>query len=74
MLKQFDFSIDEDWFHNLSRAKAHLEALDPECAKVLFDNLAVLLSDDVNARRDFNQKVFEAVKASALVEIEEGTK
>lgn len=74
MLKQLDFSIDEDWFHNLSRARAHLEMVDSDCAKILFDNLAALLSDDVNSRRDFNQKVFEAVEAAALLEIEEGTK
>lgn len=72
MPQQFDFSLDEDWPENLARLKAHLEAIDPECAKILFDNLDVLQSDDANARRDFNQKVFQAVTAAAQAEIDGG--
>ena len=74
MTTKFEFSMEEDWLHNLSRAQAHLEALDSACAKILFDNLAALLSDDANARRDFNQKVVAAVKAAAQSEIEKGAK
>ena len=70
MPEQFDFSFDEDWPQNLQRLKQHLEALDPECAEMLFDNLATLQSDDANARRDFNQKVFEAVFAAGQTEID----
>lgn len=66
----FDFSLDEDWPKNLERLKAHLEAGDAECAKILFDTLAVLEADDNNARRDFNQKVLEALEAAAQVEID----
>lgn len=72
MPQQFDFSLDEDWPQNLARLKAHLEAIDPESAKMLFDNLMALQSDDANARRDFNQKVLEAVAAAAQAEIDGG--
>lgn len=72
MPQEFDFSLDKDWSQNLERLKAYLEALDPECAKFLFDNLATLQSDETNARRDFNQKVFEAVTTAAQTEIDRG--
>ncbi|HME81886.1 MAG TPA: hypothetical protein VKF82_07390 [Candidatus Eremiobacteraceae bacterium] len=70
MPQQFSFSLDENWSQNLERLKAHLEALDPECAKMLFDNLATLQSDDTNTRRDFNQKVFEPMTTAAQAEID----
>jgi hypothetical protein len=72
MPQQFDFSLDENWSQNLVRLKDYLESLDSECTKMLFDNLAVLQSDDTNARRDFNQAVFEAIKAAAQAEIDGG--
>ena len=71
-LEQFDFSLGENWLENLSRVKAHLESVDSDCARVLFDNIDLLLSDDVSARRDFNQKVFEAIKEAAQIEISAG--
>jgi hypothetical protein len=71
-LDQFDFSLEETWPQNLSRVKAHLESIDCACAKILFDNIALLLSDDVSARRNFNQKVFDAINAAAEIEIGAG--
>jgi len=70
MQNSFDFAIGEDWQKNIERLKAHLEAVDAECAKILFDNLAVLETGDNNARRDFNQKVLEALEAAAQAEID----
>ena len=70
MSASFDFSLDEDWPKNIQRLKKHLESVDTECAKILFDNLAVLETGDNNARRDFNQKVLEALEAAAQVEID----
>ena len=70
MPQEFDFSLDRDWSQNLERLKAFLEARDPECTKILFDNLATLQSDETNARRDFNQKVFQAVTKAAQAEID----
>lgn len=72
MPQQFDFSLDEDWSQNLERLRAHLEAIDPECAKFLLDNLATLQLDGSNARRDFNLQVFEAVATAAQAEIDRG--
>jgi hypothetical protein len=66
----FDFSADEDLPTNVGRLKAYLESVDAECARALFDNLAVLDSNDSNARRNFNQKILEALEAAAQVEID----
>ena len=70
MLRGFDFSLDDDWPDNIERLKTHLEAVDRECAKILFDNLSVLAIEDNNARRDFNQKVLKALEAAAQAEID----
>ncbi|TXL76440.1 hypothetical protein FHP25_12400 [Vineibacter terrae] len=70
MQNSFDFAIGEDWQKNIERLKAHLEAVDAECAKILFDNLTVLETGDNNARRDFNQKVLEALEVAAQADID----
>ncbi len=70
MSGSFDFSLDEEWPKNIQRLKAHLESVDAECAKILFDNLAVLETGDNSARRDFNQNALESLEAAAQVEID----
>jgi hypothetical protein len=65
MSDAFNFSLDDDWPTNIERLRAHLEAMDAECAKVLFDSLPVLERGDGNARREFNQRVLEALEAAA---------
>lgn len=65
----FDFSLDESWEQNLRRFEQHLVLSDPECAQIFFDHLATLQSDESNARRDFNQKVFEAIETAVDDEI-----
>ena len=66
-----DFSLDETWDQNLARLKVHLEGMDVDCAKLLFDNLGILSADDGNARRDFNRKVLAALESLADAEIHE---
>lgn len=66
----FDFSLNEDWTTNIDRLKTSLEAVDSVCTKILFDNIATLDSTDNNARRDFNQKVLDALNAAAQAEID----
>ncbi|PDS61809.1 hypothetical protein CO653_30910 [Rhizobium anhuiense] len=66
----FDFSLEEDWSTNIGQLRAHLETVDAECAKILFENLAILEAGDNNARRDFNQKVLEALEVAAEAEID----
>lgn len=53
---------------NLARFKAEAEALDPECARILFDNLAALCREGDAARsrqaiQEFHQAVLAAVDA-----------
>lgn len=70
MPEQFNFSLDEDWPTNIRRLKVHLEVIDDACARILFENLAILETDGNNARRDFNQKVLEALESAAQAEID----
>jgi septation ring formation regulator EzrA len=72
MPSTFDFSLSETWGQNLDRLKTHLESIDSECAAVFFAHLTALQSDDSNARRDFNQQVFEAIEAASEAEITVG--
>lgn len=53
---------------NLARFKAECEGLDPECAKILFDNLATLMQEGDTDRtrqavQEFNQAVLAALVA-----------
>lgn len=64
-----DFDPNLSLNENLELFKAAAEALDPECAKVLFDNIEKLqnISDDHDSRaaiREFNQAVLQALNAS----------
>ena len=63
---QFDPTASFD--DNLARFKTQLEGIDPECARILFDNLATLTRDGDAARnrqaiQDFNQAVLRALEA-----------
>jgi hypothetical protein len=63
---QFDQTASFD--DNLARFKAELERIDPECARILFDNLAKLTRDGDAARnrqaiQEFNQAVLAALEA-----------
>jgi hypothetical protein len=54
-------SLDE----NLVAFRAACDAIDPECAQILFDNLAILRSSgaDRTARQTFNAAVKSALEA-----------
>jgi hypothetical protein len=63
---QFDSTLSFD--DNLTRYKVELEGIDPDCARILFDNLATLVRDGDAARnrqaiQDFNQAVLTALEA-----------
>lgn len=48
---------------NLARFRAECEILDPECAKILFDNLEIIMrdGDTRQAVQEFNQAVLAAL-------------
>lgn len=63
---QFDPAASFD--DNLAHFRAELERLDPQCALILFDNLATLTRDGDTARnrqaiQEFNRAVLAAVEA-----------
>ncbi len=64
-LVNFDPALSFD--DNLGRFRAEAERLDPECARILFDNLATLLrgadARDRNAIQEFNRAVEAALDA-----------
>lgn len=77
MADEFKFSFDEHWEENLRRLREQLEAIDPACAKMLFDNIEMFVSEDSNARRNFNAAILAALDAAAEAEIdtdEDGSK
>ena len=63
-----DFDPAASFDDNIARFKAEAERLDPECARILFDNLAVLTRDSDTARnrqaiQEFHQAVLAALAA-----------
>lgn len=69
MADELKFVFDEDWEANLHRLREHLEAIDPACAKMLFDNMEMFVSEDGNARRNFNAAILAALDAAADAEV-----
>lgn len=62
---QFDPTASFD--DNLIRFRTEAEHLDPECARILFDNLATLMRDSDAARnrqavQEFNRAVLAALE------------
>ncbi|MBI1340994.1 hypothetical protein GC169_12405 [bacterium] len=57
------FKSDSSFEENLKRFRAEAERLDPECAKILFDNLEALMreGDTRLAVQEFNQAVLAAL-------------
>lgn len=59
-----EFDLNKSFDENIAEFRKHLEALDPECAKVFFDNQSTLLGDGNAARARANRTAFnEAVLA-----------
>lgn len=56
------FDLDKSFDENIAEFRKHLEGLDPECAKIFFDDQATLLGDGNPARARANRIAFnEAV-------------
>lgn len=74
MAEELSFAFDEDWEENQRRLREHLEAIDLVCARMLFDNMDLFVSEDSNARRNFNAAILAALDAAADAEVvpEEG--
>jgi len=53
MALEFDFN--KTFEQNTAEFRKHLEGLDPECAKIFFDNEATLLGDGNPARAQANR-------------------
>jgi hypothetical protein len=45
---------------HLAEFRAHLETIDPECAKIFFDNLSILQGDGNPSRDRANRTAFNA--------------
>lgn len=59
------FEAQNSFDENLAAFKTACDALDPECAKILFDNIDILIKHraDRDARTQFNTKVKAALDA-----------
>lgn len=59
----FVFDAQKSFDENLAAFKAACEALDADCAKILFDNIDILIARgaDRDARSQFNAKVNAAL-------------
>jgi hypothetical protein len=62
------FKLENSFDDNLALFRAEAEALDPECAKILFDNLHILGREEDNSRdraaiTDFHKMVAAALNA-----------
>jgi hypothetical protein len=63
-----EFDLNKTFDQNTAEFRKHLEGLDPECAKIFFDNQATLLGDGNPVRAQanriaFNEAVLEHLKA-----------
>jgi hypothetical protein len=65
----FEFDTNKTFDQNVAEFRKHLEAVDPQCAKILFDNQAKLLGDGNPAQADriaFNEAVLDQLKTLPL--------
>jgi hypothetical protein len=63
-----EFDLNKTFDENTAEFRQHLEGIDAECAKILFDNLPTLLGDGNPTRAQanrssFNEAVLENLKA-----------
>jgi hypothetical protein len=64
----FEFDPNKSLDEHIAEFRKHLEAVDPQCAKILFDNQEMLLSDGSGyrartSRTAFNLAVLKQLKA-----------
>lgn len=50
--------LDKSFDENIAEFRKHLEALDPDCANIFFDNQAKLLGDGNPSRNRANRTAF----------------
>lgn len=64
------FDVQKSFDENLAAFRAACEALDPECAKILFDNIGILITHGAerDARSQFNTRVKAALDAMLTAE------
>jgi hypothetical protein len=71
MALEFDFNKTFD--QNTAEFRKHLEELDPECAKIFFDNQTTLLGDGNPARAQANRIAFNEAVLEQLKTLPPGT-
>jgi hypothetical protein len=54
----FDFDPNKSFDEHIIEFRKHLEAIDPQCAKILFDNQGTLLGDGSPARARAHRTAF----------------
>lgn len=64
------FDVQKSFDENLAAFKTACEELDADCAQILFDNIAILITHgaDRDARTQFNAKVNAALDALPTAE------
>ena len=55
-----EFDPAKSFDEHIAEYRKHLEGLDPECAKIFFDNLSTLIGDGTPARARANRTAFNA--------------
>ncbi len=61
-----EFDLEKSFDENIAEFRKHLEGVDPECAKILFDNLTTLLGDGNPARARANRTAFNQALLAEL--------
>jgi hypothetical protein len=61
-----EFDPTKSFDEHIAEYRAHLESLDPDCAKILFDNLATLIGDGNPTRVRANRTAFNAAVLKEL--------
>jgi hypothetical protein len=56
-----EFDLNKSFDENIAEFRKHLDGLDPECAKIFFDNQATLVGDGNPGRARANRIAFNEV-------------
>lgn len=65
-MADFAFDPDKSFDENVAAFRAHVEVRDPECARILFDNLDTLTGDGDPSRARQRRAQFNATVAQVL--------
>jgi len=61
-----EFDPSKAFDEHLAEFRAHLESIDPECTKILFDNLPALEGDGNPSRARANRAIFNQTVLAQL--------